>query len=78
MTAQNTIEQPPELIPVSEVAKILGFCIRKVKSMDKSGLLPMSLKIGGSRRWRRADLYAWLAADCPPRRVWVEQRKDFV
>ena len=35
-----------------------------------SGKVPAPVRIGGSVRWRRDELYAWMEADCPPREKW--------
>lgn len=60
----------PALLSDVQVAQFLGFSRRKIRSMDSMGHLPMSLKIGRSRRWRRDELERWIAAGCPCRRVW--------
>lgn len=41
-----------------------------------SGKIPAPVKIGGALRWRRDELLAWIAADCPPRVKWDAMRKS--
>lgn len=63
--AQNSL-----LINANELGKLLGLGRTKVYEMKKSGQLPCPVKIGGSVRWRREEVEAWVAAGCPPLRAW--------
>lgn len=35
-----------------------------------SGQVPRPVKIGSLARWRKDELLAWIAADCPARTKW--------
>jgi predicted DNA-binding transcriptional regulator AlpA len=37
---------------------------------DAAGKIPAGIKIGGVKRWRRAELEAHIRAGCPDRRTW--------
>jgi excisionase family DNA binding protein len=52
------------LVDVSEAAEMLGVSSRQVERLVASGALP-SVKVGASRRIRRADLEAFVAS-LPP------------
>lgn len=61
---------PAELLGVRDVCALLGGCsARSVYRLCDSGKMPFGLKLNGMRRWRRAELVAWLAAGCPPVRT---------
>lgn len=54
-----------ELLSCKAVAGMLDISIRQVWRMRDGGLLPAPVKLGGSVRWRRADLESWIEAGCP-------------
>lgn len=60
----------PSLLPVAEVAKLLGLSTRTVWRLDSGGILPRPVTLGSSKRWRKEELAAWILASCPPRAKW--------
>lgn len=48
------------LIGSKQLAQQLGISLRTLDSMDKSGNLPKSLRIGHLRRWRAGDVESWI------------------
>lgn len=56
------------------LAELLGLSVRTIRRLDASGKLPQPVKIGGAVRWRREEINAWLAADCPDRQQWESMR----
>lgn len=60
----------PSLLPVTEVAKLLGLSTRTVWRLDSGGILPRPVTLGRSKRWRKEELAAWIRAFCPPRAKW--------
>jgi excisionase family DNA binding protein len=58
-----------ELLRVRDVCELLGCSARSVHRLADAGRMPYGLKVAGMRRWRRAELLAWLDAGCPPVRV---------
>lgn len=50
----------PELLDQQGVATLLTVCPRTVRRMELEGELPAPVLVGGLKRWRRADLDAWL------------------
>lgn len=63
------LEQSP-LLTAPEVARLLRLSDRTIRRLDSAGRLPRGLRIGGSKRWRRDELLAWIAAGCPRRNEW--------
>lgn len=57
-----------QLVTVDQVARTLGLSVRTVRRMDSAGKLPAPVRVGGSVRWRKADVAAWVTAGCPSRR----------
>lgn len=53
------------LIPVATVAVMLGIHVRTVHRLRSAGRLPKPIRFGGSVRWRRRDIEAWIDAECP-------------
>jgi excisionase family DNA binding protein len=58
-------EVEPLLIPVREVARMLGISPRSVWRLHRTRKLIAPVKIGGSVRWRRDELQRWVNAGCP-------------
>ncbi len=56
----------PPLMTVFEVARVLRISTRSVWRLVTSSKLVEPIRIGGSIRWRRADLQDWIARGCPP------------
>lgn len=54
------------LLTAEEVAAMLSVSVRQVYRLDERGILPAKLKVGGSVRWREADLLEWVAGGCIP------------
>jgi len=54
-----------ELLDVDEVCEIVGLSRRSIYRLADRGAMPRGLRLGGSRRWRRAEVLAWIAGGCP-------------
>lgn len=57
-----------ELLPIGQVAKMVALSRRTISRLADAGKLPPPLRIGGSLRWRLADVRQWIAAGCPATR----------
>ena len=57
--------QPPLLITADEVAGMLDISTRTLWRLVSSKKVVPPVKLGGSTRWRRADVEAWVASGCP-------------
>lgn len=56
-----------ELLRVGEVAERLGLSERQVWHMAAAGLMPRPVKVAKRlRRWRAAELTAWVERGCSP------------
>ncbi len=55
----------PELLNTAQAAKLLGIGERTLWRHSRSGTAPAPVAIGGSVRFRRSELLAWIAAGCP-------------
>jgi predicted DNA-binding transcriptional regulator AlpA len=42
---------------------------------DSAGRLPRSFRVGQRKLWKRAEVEAWLQANCPDRKTWEAMRK---
>lgn len=62
---QNKLEPKPRTLSVEQVASELQVSTRTVWRLLSSGELIAPVRIGGSTRWRRAELDAWLEEGCP-------------
>jgi len=55
------------LLSVREVSVRLGLSERQIWHMSAGGLLPSPVKVARRlRRWRAAELTAWVNQGCPP------------
>jgi len=53
------------LINAAEVAALLSISKRTLWRLVSREALPPPLRLGGTVRWRRAEVEAWIAAGCP-------------
>ena len=58
-------EGPSLLLTIDEVAMLVRMSTRNIQRWKSAGWFPKEVNIGGSVRWRRADIVAWVAAGCP-------------
>ena len=60
-----TNDSPDRLIPIGQVAAMVAVSRRTISRLADAGKLPPPLRIGGSLRWRLADVRQWIANGCP-------------
>jgi predicted DNA-binding transcriptional regulator AlpA len=71
---RDTGPDPPGqslLLSVRDLARLLGRSVPSLDRDDAAGRLPAPVRIGGSKKWRRAEIVAWVAAGCPDRASWT-------
>lgn len=63
---------PKEALTVSakELAIMLGVSVRQIWRLNAAGMLPRAVSLGGSRKWLRKEIEAFLEAGCPDRETW--------
>jgi predicted DNA-binding transcriptional regulator AlpA len=65
---------PPDSNPLvytgDELAVALQVSRKTITRMDQTGRLPRAISIAGRKRWRRAEIAAWMSAGAPTRRDW--------
>jgi len=66
----TTTESPT--LDTAELAKLLQCSERHIANLDNRGELPAPFRIGTLKRWRRADVNAWIAAGCPNRKAFAK------
>ncbi|QJW92574.1 helix-turn-helix transcriptional regulator [Frigoriglobus tundricola] len=71
-TATNDTTEGPAADPgeglLIDIGQLAGLLRRSVGALERdqaAGRLPAPVYVGGSRRWRRAEIVAWVAAGCP-------------
>ncbi len=57
----------PLLIDIHTLAALLTRSVASLERDQAAGRLPAPVRIGGSKKWRRSDIEAWVAAGCPAR-----------
>jgi predicted DNA-binding transcriptional regulator AlpA len=62
------------LIDIENLSVLLHRSEASLERDQSAGRLPAPVYVGGSRRWRRAEIVAWVAAGCPVRARWDEIR----
>ena len=58
------------LLTAGAAAALCSVSERTWRRKDASGEIPAAVRLGGSKRWKRDEVEAWVAADCPPRDLW--------
>lgn len=66
----------PELLSADRVGQLMSLGTRTVWRLKAGGQLPAPVLLGKSKRWRRSELLAWAAADCPDRKTWERMRDE--
>jgi excisionase family DNA binding protein len=63
MNDPSTIAAPEKLLLTDrEVAELVGVTGKTIRNWADAGTFPAGIKMGRLRRWRRADVLAWIAA----------------
>ena len=73
MKATLDPEHLRELLSAAESAEMAGVAKRSWWRYVSSGKAPAPVRLGGTVRWRRAELAEWIAAGCPRVRKAVER-----
>lgn len=60
----------PLAVDAKTLARMLCCSVRHIERQDAAGKLPAPVRIGRSKRWRAAEIDAWLQAGCPDRHAW--------
>jgi predicted DNA-binding transcriptional regulator AlpA len=60
----------PLLVDIVALSKLLQRSVASLHRDDVEGRLPAGLQLGGSKRWRYAEIVAWVEAGAPERRKW--------
>lgn len=58
------------LIGVRNLCEMLDVARTTIYRLKDSGRLPQPLKLGGSVKWRKDEIDAWVDAGCPPVTKW--------
>ncbi len=61
------VRMPKLLIDINGLAALLSRSTPSLHRDDAAGRLPAALWIGGSKRWRYAEIAEWVEQGCPPR-----------
>jgi predicted DNA-binding transcriptional regulator AlpA len=77
MAKQEQVNQTqPLAISARQLAAMLGVSIRQVWRLNAAGKLPKPLWLGGSRKWLRKEIEAFLEAGCPDRESWEAMKTN--
>ena len=60
----------PLVISAKVLAQLLGVSIRQIWRLNATAKLPKPSRLGGSVRWLRKEIEAFLEAGCPDRQTW--------
>jgi excisionase family DNA binding protein len=65
----------PELLTTAKAAKLCGVSKRHFEVQAGAGRIgPAKVRLGGSVRWHRSELIAWIDAGLPSRAAWLALR----
>lgn len=68
--------EPALLITVEQLAARLNLSKRTVYRLLSAGAMIEPIRLGGTVRWRVAEVEAWIAAGCPARLTWEAMPAD--
>jgi excisionase family DNA binding protein len=64
-TSESVTPDPPLLLDVAAVARLLGCSPRHIWRLADSGDFPAPLPVGRLRRWQRAAIVQWIQDHTP-------------
>jgi hypothetical protein len=64
----------PLLIDIEALAVLLSRSVPSLHRDDAAGRLPAALRVGGSKRWRYAEIVVWVELGCPSRAEFEARR----
>lgn len=68
---QRALGSETLLMSAADLAEEFRVSTRTIRRLDQEGRLPRGIRIGHrARRWRRAEIVAWVAVGGPPRDEW--------
>ena len=71
----NSVNSQSIAISAKQLSQLLGVSLRQVWRLNATAKLPKNIRLGGSRKWSRAEIMRWFEVGCPDRQTW-EARKD--
>ena len=66
MTKNAAPAEPPALLDVRAVARILNCSTRHVHRLRETGRMPAPVRVGVLVRWSRQTIQDWIAGGCKP------------
>ena len=60
----------PELLRAPDAATLCGVSTASWARLASASKTPRAVRLGGCVGWRRSELLAWIAADCPDENAW--------
>lgn len=79
MTTLDDVTEPnerPLLLDIHSLAVLLDRSVASLERDIPAGRLPAPVWLGGSRKWRRAEIVEWVDAGCPHQIDWEELRRE--
>jgi predicted DNA-binding transcriptional regulator AlpA len=69
-------DPPPEslLIDIRTLSSLLDRSVAALERDATAGRLPKAVRLGGSRKWVRAEIEEWVDAGCPTQDEWDASR----
>lgn len=66
----------PLAVSAKELANMLNVSLRQIWRLNATGKLPRPLRLGGSVRWSRKELEAFIEAGAPDRETWEAMKAN--
>ncbi len=64
----------PLLVSIRDLTRLLARSEIALHRDDAAGRLPKPIRLGGSKRWRLADVQEWVRLGCPSRAEYEARR----
>ncbi len=64
------LEGTPLVVSAKVLAQLLGVSVRQVWRLNATAKLPKPIRLGGSVKWLRKEIDAFVEAGCPNRQTW--------
>jgi len=69
-------DESTALVTAEAAAQLCGISLRTWRRLEREGMVPKPVQLGGRiKRYRRAELLAWMEAGCPSGEQWDHIRQ---
>ncbi len=74
-TTKPKLDEQSIAVSAKQLSRLLDVSLRQVWRLNATARLPKNIRLGGSRKWSRAEIMRWFEAGCPNRQAWEAMKE---